>query len=54
MSASKERQLNVYGPCKICGHDKADELNFEAHIHHNSDVRCLDLKSCRRRQKTMR
>ena len=46
-----ERQLECYGPCATCGHNKADELNFEALIHHNSDVRCLDLKACRRRQK---
>jgi hypothetical protein len=44
-------KIKEYGPCKFCGNDKEDELNFEAAIHHNSEVRCFDLKECGRRQR---
>lgn len=46
-----KNQLKTYGPCSICGNDDPEELNFEARIHHNSVVRCFDLKACGRRSR---
>lgn len=47
-------KIKIYGPCYICGNDNEKELNFESFIHHNGEVRCKDLKSCRRRQRKMK
>lgn len=44
-------KVPTYGPCAICGHAIEGDINFEAHIHHNGDIRCFDLKACRRRQR---
>ena len=47
-------KVEQYGPCIFCGNSKENELNFEALIHHNGQVRCFDLKACQRRVRKSR
>lgn len=38
--------------CEHCGTKRpAEELNYEAHIHHRSAIKCFDTKACERRKR---